>query len=178
MHVQGYGLSELIADLRVIVADAANTRELLEQARPLVEWVSGRPARWLSTCRFETDSHRGFGTVKLHEEPGDGLSICAIAWPPGGHVLPHLHRCWEILSPVYGAMRHCTWMPPGGASKPRAGEIEKGCEVLLQPGQAVALMRHEIHSLESTGPGPGFTMHVYGCGLAEVEHGRFATESD
>lgn len=169
----GYGLSELIADLCVIIAEARNEREILEQARPLAEWVSQEPENWLPALRFEADSQRGFGVNLLHEEPGNTLTVCAVAWPPGGYVSPHDHHTWEILSPVYGAVRHSSWERSDSGSKPGCERIEKRSEFLMRPGQAAAVMPDEIHALENFGSSLSLTIHIYGCKLADVERGRF-----
>lgn len=169
----GYGLSELIADLRVIIADAADAREILEQARPLAEWVSQEPENWLPALRFEADSQKGFGVNLLHEEPGNTLTVCAVAWPPGGYISPHDHHTWEILSPVYGAVRHSSWERRASGSKHGSERIEKRSEFLMRPGQAAAVMPNEIHALENFGPSLSLTIQIYGCKLADVERDRF-----
>lgn len=174
MNNSGYGLTELIADMHVIIAEAANVREILEQARPLAEWVSQAPANWLHARRFESSSERGFGVNLLHEEGENGLTVCTIVWPPRGYVPPHDHHSWEILTPLYGTVRHSSWRPKADKGEPGAAKIQKTCEFQLQASQAVAIMPDEIHSLENVGPGPSLTMHIYGCGLALVERTRFS----
>ena len=173
MNNSGYGLAQLIADLHVIVGEAANVREILEQALPLAQWISKEPASWLHAKRFESSSEKGFGVNLLHEEGDSGLTVCTVVWPPGGYVLPHDHRSWEILSPVYGTVRHSSWRRAAGAAKPEDVQIEKSCEFQLNAGQAVAIIPDEIHSLENIGLSPSLTLHIYGCRVTEVERTRF-----
>lgn len=171
-----YGIAELISDLRVIIADAADEWEILEQARPLVEWVSQKPASWLLSRRFRSDGERNFGANVLHEEPGNNLTICTVAWSPGSYIAPHDHHSWEIVSSVIGTMRHTCWTRVEDVSDAGHVRIEKGCDFLMRPGQAAAVMPHEIHSLENSEPGMGLSLHIYGCRLAEVERRRFDPE--
>lgn len=173
MNNSGYGLAQLIADLHVIIGEAANVREVLEQALPLIEWVSQEPAHLLYARRFESSSGSGFGANLLHEEGDGGLTLCTVAWPPGGYVLPHDHRSWEILSPIYGTFRHSCWRPRGDRDDRSPAGIEKCCEFSMQPGQAVAIMPEEIHALENVGPNPSLTLHIYGCNIAMIERTRF-----
>jgi len=173
MNGFGYGIREMAADLRVIIADATSEREMIEQALHLVEWMAQRAEAWLPSHRFKADGERGFGVNLLHEEPGNALTICAVAWPPGGYVSPHDHHTWEILSPVYGSVCHSSWERRDSGSKPGCERIEKRSEFLVRPGQAAAVMPNEIHALENFGPGLSLTIHVYGCNLADAERGRF-----
>jgi predicted metal-dependent enzyme (double-stranded beta helix superfamily) len=173
MNSSGYGLTQLVADLRVIIAEAADLRDALEQALPLAEWVAQEPANWLHARRFETSSEKGFGTNLLHDEPDDDVTVCIVAWPPGGRIVPHDHHSWEILSPVYGMVRHSSWTRPDDGLRSGESMIQKRSEIVMRPGQATSVMPQEIHGLENLGPGPALTMHIYGCKLAEVERSRF-----
>lgn len=171
----GYGIPEMAADLRVIIGDSANEQEIVEQALPLVEWMSHRAEVWLPAHRFEASTGSGFGANLLYEEPGNALTISAVAWPPGGHVPPHDHHSWEILAPIYGTVRHNSWAQVDGGSRPDYPGMEKTSEVVMRPGQAVAIMPREIHALESVSPGPSLTIHIYGSGLTEMGRNRFVT---
>ena len=171
-----FGMAELIADLRVIVADAENEWEILEQARPLVEWVSQKPESWLLKRRFRSDGERNYGANILHEEPGNNLTICTAAWSPGSYIAPHDHHTWEIVSCVIGTIRHTCWTKVEDVSNPGDIRIEKGCDFLMRPGQAAAVMPREIHALENFGPSMGLSLHIYGCKLAGVERRRFDPE--
>lgn len=173
MNNSGYGLAQLIADLHVIVGEAANVREILEQTLPLIEWVSQEPAHLLYARRFESSSENGFGVNLLHEEDDGGLTICTVAWPPGGYILPHDHRSWEILSPLHGTVRHSSWRQRKDRDRRGAESIEKCCEFSMKPGQAAAIMPEEIHALENIGPSPSLTLHIYGCNIARIERTRF-----
>lgn len=171
----GYGIPEMAADLRVIIADASSEREMIEQALHLVQWMAQRAEAWLPSHRFKADSDRGFGVNLLHEEPGNALTICAVAWPPGGHVPPHDHHSWEILAPMYGTMRHSSWAQADSGSRADHPGTREASEIVMRPGQAVAIMPREIHALEGVSPGPGLTIHIYGKGLAEMGRNRSAT---
>lgn len=173
MNNSGYGLAQLVADLQVIVGEAADVPEILEQALPLIEWISQEPAHLLYARRFESSSESGFGVNLLHEEGDGGLTICTVAWPPGGYILPHDHRSWEILSPIHGTVRHSIWRPRRDSNSGNSASIEKGCEFRVEPGQAVAIMPEEIHALENIGPTPSLTLHIYGCNIARIERTRF-----
>lgn len=174
MNNSVYGLAQLIADLHVIVGEAADIPEILEQALPLIEWVSQEPNHLLYARRFESNSESGFGVNLLHEEGDGGLTVCTVAWPPGGYVLPHDHRSWEILSPIHGTVRHSSWRPGKSRNGQGSASIEKCCEFSMYPGQAVAIMPAEIHALENVGPSPSLTLHIYGCNIARIERTRFA----
>ena len=171
-----YGISELIADLRVIIEDAESEWEILEQARPLVEWVSQKPDSWLQERRFRSDGKQYLGANILYEEPENGLTICTAAWSPGSYIAPHDHNTWEIVSSVIGTMRHTCWTAVEGGSDSGHVRIEKGCDFVLRPGQAAAVMPNEIHALENFGSGMGLSLHIYGRKLPEVERRRFDPE--
>lgn len=161
MGTTGYGIAEMCADLGVIAADADNDWEIIEQALPLVEWMAQRAEAWLPDHRFETQSDKGFGTNLLAHNAERFLTISAITWPPGGSILPHCHEGWEVISPIFGKVRHSYWTQTetGTASLRRPG-LES--EIVMLPGQAVGVMPGKIHALDNIGFGPNLTLHIRG----------------
>ena len=158
----GYGIAEMCADLGVIAADAASDWEIIEQALPLVEWMAQRAEAWLPNHRFETRSDKGFGTNLLAQNAERFLTISTITWPPGGSILPHRQEDWEIISPIFGKVRHSYWAQAATrtASSPRRPVLES--EIVMLPGQALGVMPGKLHALDNIGFGPNLTLHICG----------------
>lgn len=150
----------MASDLRVIVSDADGEQDIIEQILPLVEWMAQRAEAWLPSHRFEIGNQREFGMNPLYED--EILSICAVTWPPGGYVALHRHNGWEILAPIFGCARHSIWKRTEGASPPEHAGAERVSEITLRSGEAAVIMPGENHGLETVGPTPCLTLHVYG----------------
>lgn len=175
MGKTGYGIAEMCADLGVIAADAASDCEIIEQALPLVEWMAQRAQVWLPNHRFEAESDKGFGTNLLGRNSEYFLTISAITWPPGGSIPPHRQEGWEIVSPIFGKVRHSGWAQPesGTVSSRRRPELES--EIVMLPGQAVAVMPGKIHALDNIGFGPNLTLHIRGGIMTGLKRGKRAS---
>ena len=173
MYTHSYGIQELASDLRVISAETPDEWQLVEEVRPLAEWVSRHPERWLLSNRYECDPEKGFGLNLLHREPDGSVAVCAVAWSPGGFSPPHDHYTWEVVATVVGEIRNVCWtrLAPGQA------RIRKGCDFTIRAGEAASFMPDEIHNLANEGNDMGLSLHIYGRAPDTVERSHFNPEN-
>jgi len=177
MHRTGYGISDLVADIRVITADAEDEREIIGQVCDLAAWLSRNTEGWLHSSGFVCDREQGFSRNLLHEEPDRSLAVYAVTWWPGGGTPPHDHSTWEVVAPVIGASRHVTWMRSDDRSVPGCASIERSCDFLVRPGEAVSVTSSGIHNVVNEGGDMGLSLHIYGRTERPLEPTRFDPET-
>jgi len=177
MYTNVYGVSELASDLRVISAETPDAWELVEQVRPLAEWVARHPERWLLSNRYECDPEQGFGLNILHREPDNSMAVCAVAWSPGGYSHPHDHHSWEVVATVIGEIRNICWSRFDEEAAPGRIGIRRGCDFMIRAGEAASFMPDEIHNLANEGNDMGLSLHIYGRAPDAVERLRFDPDS-
>ena len=177
MHTIGYGIPELVADIRVIAADAEDEREIVDQVRDLAEWVSRNPEGWLHSGRYACDRQQGFARNLLHEEPDGSLAIYAVTWWPGGSTPPHDHSTWEVVASVIGTRRHVNWLRSDDRSVPGYASIERCDDSLIRSGEAASVLSSGIHNVLNEGDEMGLSLHIYGRTSSPLEPSRFDPET-
>ena len=68
-----YSIDELVSDLRQVLAETADEREILRCVRPLARRAALAKDSWLEKRHYTADPKQGFGLHLLHEEPDHAL---------------------------------------------------------------------------------------------------------
>jgi predicted metal-dependent enzyme (double-stranded beta helix superfamily) len=98
----------------------------------------------------------------LHEEADHSLAVFAIAWLPGRGAPPHNHGAWAVVAGVDGLETNTFWQRLDDGSRPGYAEISKNGEKVFGPGEVVAFLPHDIHSVTNETPAVTVSLHVYG----------------
>lgn len=167
-----YGIPELVADLKRIVASEADPRAVVEQVTPLAERLAADTS-WVKPAYYECDADQGFGIHVLHEEPDNTLLVESIAWLPGRGVLPHDHQTWGVVVGIAGDERNVDWRRRDDGSQPGHADLEPRHEIVVGRGQVIAFMPDDIHSVHNDGVETTLSLHIYGKTLAFVDRSQF-----
>lgn len=167
-----YSVTDLVRDLRVIVAEESEEREIVKRVMPLARRVGGDPD--LRRAEFyDCDEDQGFGINILHEEDDHSLLVEAIAWLPGRGVKPHDHQTWGVVVGLDGRETNVNWSRRDDGTRPGFADIHADHEVDVGPGDVVAFLPDDIHSVRNDGDTPTLSLHIYGKSLAHIERSEF-----
>jgi len=172
-----YTIPDLVRDLRAIVSSTTDDREIIRQVMPLARRISARPGM----CRkefYDCDETQGMGISILHEEPDHTLLIEAIAWLPKRGVKPHDHQTWGVVVGLDGHETNINWRRKDDGSRPGYAELVVGHEVEVKPGDVVAFLPDDIHSVRNDGDRTTLSLHIYGRTLAHIDRSEFDPEAN
>lgn len=172
MAIALYTLPAFIADLRRIAADTQDPERIICQLSPLAERLA-LAKDWLTPAHYACDAEQGFGVHLLHEEPDHTLAVFAIAWLPGRGAPPHNHGTWAVVSGVDGQETNVFWKRQDDGSRPGYAEVCWNGEKAFGPGERVAFLPHEIHSVENRTEAVTVSLHIYGKHLNYTGRSQF-----
>ena len=172
LNENAYSIAELVGDLRRIAASTSDDREIIKRVMPLARRI-GRSPDLRRKEFYDCDPEQGFAINVLHEEPDHSLLVEAIAWLPGRGVKPHDHRTWGVVVGLDGRETNVNWRRRDDGSRPGYADLVAHHEVAVGPGDVVAFMPDDIHSVRNDGEAPTLSLHIYGKNLAHVDRSEF-----
>jgi predicted metal-dependent enzyme (double-stranded beta helix superfamily) len=128
---------------------------------------------WLQADHYRCDPEQGFGVHLLHEEADHALAVFAIAWLPGRGAPPHHHGTWAVVVGVDGPETNTFWKRLDDGSQPGSAEIAWNGEKVFGPGEVVAFLPHDIHSVTNETQAVTVSLHVYGKHLNYTGRSQF-----
>lgn len=173
---QRYSVEDLVRDLRAVVASTTDNREIVKKVMPLARRIGQEPGMRREGF-YDCDEEQGFGINILHEEADHSLLVEAIAWLPGRGVKPHDHQTWGVVVGLDGQETNVNWQRRDDGSRPGYADLVANHEVDVGPGDVVAFMPDDIHSVRNDGDTPTLSLHIYGKSLAHIDRSEFDPEA-
>jgi predicted metal-dependent enzyme (double-stranded beta helix superfamily) len=106
----------------------------------------------------------------LLQEDADGrFAMYLLALNPGNESKPHDHTTWAVVVSVEGQEFNRVYRRTDDGSEPGRCEVVLDREVTVEPGNGIALMPEDIHSIHTAGERPTRHLHVYGLALEKLD---------
>lgn len=169
---EAYSVGDLVRDLHGIVAATSDDREIVKRVMPLARRIGGGPDLRRKEF-YDCDPEQGFAINILHEEPDHSLLVEAIVWLPGRGVKPHNHRTWGVVVGLDGLETNVNWQRRDDGSRPGYADLVARHEIAVGPGDVVAFLPDDIHSVRNDGATPTLSLHIYGKSLAHIDRSEF-----
>jgi predicted metal-dependent enzyme (double-stranded beta helix superfamily) len=156
---QTYRLYRFLTELEDILDTFRDDVSRLEAITPLVRKLLVS-SYWLQMEYKPPSPKTGWSVNFLYQEHDFPLTVQMVAWAPGHGSTIHNHGTWGIVALIGGQERNRLWHRAPSQNQPDA--IEPGEEVILHPGDVVALTSNAIHSVEPLGDEPTISFNLYG----------------
>ena len=104
----------------------------------------------------------GGRTHPLFVEEGDGHGLYLTIGLPGKEAAPHDHGIWCINASVSGRERHEFFRRTDAGTQPGGATVLKVGEVMVEPGNGMAMADHDIHATKVVGDRPAIGLALYG----------------
>jgi len=173
-----YGVADLTADLRRITDETSDDKEIIRQVTPLAKKMALSPDGWVLPKYYECDAEQGFGVHLLHEEPNHDLVIFAVSWLPDRGTPPHDHGTWAVVAGVDGDETNINWRRLDDGGTPGHARIEEVNRVVAKPGQVMAFLPRDIHTVWNDTDQVTLSLHIYGRHLNHTVRSQFDPENE
>jgi predicted metal-dependent enzyme (double-stranded beta helix superfamily) len=104
-------------------------------------------------------------THPLLLEDNDGHGLYLTIGLPGKEAAPHDHGIWCINAGIAGSERNLFFRRTDDGREKGRATVEQVGEVLVAPGNGMAMADHDIHSTEVMGAEPSVQLALYGYAL-------------
>jgi predicted metal-dependent enzyme (double-stranded beta helix superfamily) len=105
-------------------------------------------------------------THPLLIEDNDGHGLYLTINMPGKEAAPHDHGVWCANAGISGRERHVFYRRTDDGAKGGSATVMRVGEVMVEPGNGMAMADHDIHSTEVIGTEPAIGLAFYGYALA------------
>jgi predicted metal-dependent enzyme (double-stranded beta helix superfamily) len=105
-------------------------------------------------------------THPLLVEDNDGHGLYLTINMPGKEAAAHDHGIWCVNAAVSGRERHVFYRRTDDGGVADNASVAKVGEVMVEPGNGMAMSDHDIHSTEVVGDAPAIGLALYGYALA------------
>ncbi|HSM81778.1 MAG TPA: cupin [Nodosilinea sp.] len=154
-----YRLYRFLTDLEDILDTFHDDISRLEAITPLVRKLLVS-SYWLQLEYNDPDPKTGWGVKFLYREHEFPITVQMVSWLPGHQSAIHNHGAWGIVALVGGQERNRLWRRAPTPTHP--DRLERLDDLLLNPGDVVALTANAIHSVEPLGDTPTVSFNLYG----------------
>jgi predicted metal-dependent enzyme (double-stranded beta helix superfamily) len=112
---------------------------------------------------------KGSKRYLLQEDPDGRFAIYMLSLNPGNSSKPHDHTTWAVITAVDGQELNKVYRRLDDGSQPGVARIEEVREVMVEPGNGLALMPEDIHSIHTMGDRSTRHLHCYGLALERLD---------
>ena len=155
--------AKLLANVHAIVAKEGITPSALHAIKQKL--VSLANKELFPSADFEMPVSQG-RTHPLLVEDNDGLGLYLTINRPGKEAAPHDHGIWCVNAAISGRERHLFFRRTDDGRRTGHATVMKTGEVMVEPGNGMAMADHDIHSTEVVGDKPAIGLALYGYALA------------
>ena len=175
MAIDTYTLADLAQELRTITSQCEDPQDVIMRVKPFAERAA-LDKDWLQPEHYTCDAEQGFGVHLLHEEADHTLAIFAIAWLPDRGAPPHNHGTWAVVAGVDGPETNTFWQRLDDGLRPGYADVVYHGEKVFGPGEVIAFLPHEIHSVTNHTEKITVSLHIYGKHLNHTGRSQFDVE--
>ncbi len=112
---------------------------------------------------------KGSKRYLLQEDPDGRFAVYLLSINPGNATKPHDHTTWAVVAAVEGQEVNRVYRRVDDGRQAGRAELELVREVMVEPGQGIALMPEDIHSIHTSGTAPTRHLHCYGLALEKLD---------
>lgn len=152
----------LIADTRATLDAGDLDRARLDSIKQKLHAISERKELWSETDYPAPGEAERQNRFLISQESPEGISLYLNVMRPGKKIPPHNHTTWTCVAAVQGAEHNTLYDRHDDGSVEGKADVRPREVVELKPGNALAMMPEDIHSVEIRGDAVIRHLHFYG----------------
>ena len=156
--------------IHAIIGGQGVTRPALAQVQAEIEALAAK-THLFPAAEFvpPPDGEKGSKRYLLQEDRDGAFALYCLAINPGNETKPHDHTTWAAIGAVEGQELNRIYRRTDSGGREGSAALVLEREVVVQPGQGVAFMPDDIHSIHTLGTSPTRHLHCYGLALERLD---------
>ncbi len=161
----------LLAKSVEILGETPPDRTRLDKVKAELINLASRVELWGDSDFPAPDVNEKQNRFQIAQDPATGLTLYLNVMRPGKKIPPHDHTTWACVAAVEGTEVNTLYDRLDDGSEQGRARLKEKDVIELKPGNAVALLADDIHSVEIRGTDIIRHLHFYGRPL-ETLSGR------
>ena len=161
-------VAQTIASIREIEQRQGVTREALENIKAAVIGLARRTELFPRAVFAPPGGSPRDRLYRISEDPNHRFALYLNSAKPGTKTPPHDHTTWAVIAGVEGEEHQKIYERTDDGTAKGKGTVEVAREFTVTPGQAIAFMPDDIHSIHVLGDQSIMHLHMYGKALEEM----------
>ncbi|WP_324753856.1 cysteine dioxygenase family protein [Roseovarius sp. Pro17] len=160
---------QFIADAKAIVAEGPMDRPRLDRIKNRLMDIAARQDLWAEDDFPAPTPEEKQNRFFIAHDPDTGLTLYLNVMQPGKKIPPHNHTVFACIAAVEGAEQNTVYERVDDGSVEGKADLKLREEVDLRPGNALAMMPDDIHSVVIDGTEVIRHLHFYGQPLESLD---------
>ncbi len=165
-HQADGAVAQAVDRIRAIERDHGVTRDSLEEIKSTLIGLARHPELF-SESAYPCPTTEDSLIYLISEDDDHRFALYLSTGVPGRATPPHNHTTWAVIVGIDGEEENRFYERGDDGSVPGRGEIRETKCIILRPGDGIALMPEDIHSIHVVSRVPTRHLHMYGL---SIEH--------
>ena len=156
-------VEECVDEIRSCIEDRGLSRDTLEQVKERLIKLARRPG--LFTVEDFPPPADGDRIYLMSEQDDHSYALYVVSGSKGKLTPPHDHTTWAVIVGIEGEEHNRIYERTDDGSVAGKAELKLAREFTVAPGNGLALMPDDIHSIAMEQDGTSLFIHMYGLSL-------------
>ena len=158
-------IDAMIEQARTIVTSEGVTRASLAKVLEAMKALAALRDQWTASRYADPGEDERQARYLISSDHDQGFTLYLNVMRPGNKVPPHNHTTWACIAAVEGSEHNTLYERVDGGKAAGPAKLTVAGEMEVRPGEGIALLADDIHSVEIKGDRLIRHLHFYGKAL-------------